>query len=99
MTKPIKKIVIVGGGTAGWISAALLKKVLGALVDIELVESEDIGRIGVGEATIPPIRHLNEVLGIDEAEFVRETKATIKLAIKFENWNQIGSGYFHTFGN
>lgn len=99
MTKPIKKIVIVGGGTAGWISAALLKKVLGALVDIELVESEDIGRIGVGEATIPPIRHLNEVLGIDEAEFLRETKATIKLAIKFENWNQIGSGYFHTFGN
>lgn len=98
MNKPIKKVVIVGGGTAGWISAALLKKVLGDVVDIELVESEDIGRIGVGEATIPPIRHINEVLGINEAEFLRETNATIKLAIKFENWRKQGESYFHTFG-
>ncbi|MDF3013587.1 MAG: putative tryptophan halogenase, partial [Cellvibrio sp.] len=68
MNKPIKKVVIVGGGTAGWISAALIKKLLGDVIDIELVESEEIGRIGVGEATIPPIRYLNTALGINEAE-------------------------------
>ena len=62
MHKPIKKVVIVGGGTAGWISAALLKKVIGAPIDVELVESESIGTVGVGEATIPPIRLLNNVL-------------------------------------
>lgn len=97
MNKPIKKVVIVGGGTAGWMSAALLKKVMGSVIDIELIESEEIGRIGVGEATIPPIRHFNQALGIDEAEFLRETKASIKLAIKFENWRVQGEGYFHTF--
>jgi tryptophan halogenase len=79
-------------------SAALLKKVLGSVVEIELIESEEIGRIGVGEATIPPIRHFNQALGIDEANFLRETKATIKLAIKFENWRVSGESYFHTFG-
>lgn len=98
MNKPIKKVVVVGGGTAGWMTAALLKKVLGAIVDIELIESEEIGRIGVGEATIPPIRYFNDLLGIDETEFLRETKATVKLAIKFENWHQQGESYFHTFG-
>lgn len=98
MNKPIKKVVIVGGGTAGWMTAALLKKVLGPVINIELIESEEIGRIGVGEATIPPIRHFNELLGIDETEFLRETKATIKLAIKFEHWHKQGESYFHTFG-
>lgn len=98
MNKPIKKVVIVGGGTAGWMSAALLKKVMGPVIDVELVESEEIGRIGVGEATIPPIRHFNQALGIAEADFLRETKASIKLAIKFENWRVPGEGYFHTFG-
>ena len=98
MHKPIKKVVIVGGGTAGWMTAALLKKVLASVVEIELVESEDVGRIGVGEATIPPIRDFNDVLGISNAEFLRETKATIKLAIKFEHWQKLGSEYFHTFG-
>ncbi len=98
MNNAVKKVVILGGGTAGWISAALLKKLLGNAVDIELVESDHIGTIGVGEATIPPIQHLNNVLGINEAEFVRETKATIKLAIKFENWKQQGHSYYHTFG-
>ena len=98
MSAGVKKVVIVGGGTAGWICAALMSKVLGDIVQIELVESEDIGRIGVGEATIPPIRHLNMALGIDESYFIRETKATIKLAIKFENWKVQGDHYFHTFG-
>lgn len=95
---PIKKVVILGGGTAGWLSAALLKKVLGAVVDIELIESDAIGTVGVGEATIPPIRVLNQVLGINEAQFLRETKATIKLAIKFENWRAQGDSYYHSFG-
>lgn len=98
MVKNVKKIVIVGGGTAGWMSAALINKVLGNAIELILVESEDIGTIGVGEATIPPIQHVNAVLRIDEAEFLRETQATIKLAIKFENWRVNGEGYFHTFG-
>lgn len=96
--KTIKTVVVLGGGTAGWMSAALLKKVLGAAIDIELVESETIGTVGVGEATIPPIRIFNQVLGINEAEFIRETKATIKLGIRFDNWNNIGDSYLHSFG-
>jgi tryptophan 7-halogenase len=96
--KAIKKVVVLGGGTAGWMSAALLKKVLGAAINIELVESETIGTIGVGEATIPPIRLFNQVLGINEAEFIRETKATIKLGIKFDHWKNIGDSYLHSFG-
>lgn len=98
MNKAIKRIVILGGGTAGWITAALTKKLLGEAVEIELVESEQIGTVGVGEATIPPIQLLNSVLGLNEAEFMRETKATIKLAIKFENWKQKGHSYYHSFG-
>ena len=94
----IKKLVVVGGGTAGWMSAALLKRVLGKELDIELVESEDIGIIGVGEATIPPIQLANAVLGLDEADFLRETKSTIKVAIRFENWCRQGDSYYHTFG-
>jgi tryptophan halogenase len=98
MEKRIRNVVVVGGGTAGWMSAALLKRVLGETVDIELVESEQIGIVGVGEATIPPIQHVNAVLGLDEAEFLRETKSTIKLAIRFENWRVQGEQYYHTFG-
>ncbi|MFA3792998.1 tryptophan halogenase family protein [Aliiglaciecola sp. SL4] len=98
MQKPVKKVVIAGGGTAGWMTAALLKKVLQDQVEIELVESEDIGIVGVGEATIPPIQLFNQYLGVDEKQFLRETKATIKLAIKFENWRVPGESYYHTFG-
>ncbi len=98
MHDKISKLVIVGGGTAGWMTAALLKRVLAQTVDIELVESSDIGIIGVGEATIPPILLFNQVLGLDEAEFLRETKASIKLAIRFENWRKQGEQYYHTFG-
>ena len=99
MNTAIKNVVIVGGGTAGWLTAALLQKVVGASINITLVESEAIGTVGVGEATIPPIRLVNQVLGINEAEFLRETKATIKLAIKFKNWRRPNESYFHTFNS
>ncbi|RVT41667.1 tryptophan 7-halogenase [Rheinheimera sediminis] len=98
MQTPVKKLVIAGGGTAGWMAAALLKKVFAHQLEVELVESEDIGIIGVGEATIPPIQIFNQYLGLDEKEFLRETNATIKLAIKFENWRVKGESYYHTFG-
>jgi len=94
----IRNVVVVGGGTSGWISAALLAKVLGKAVDITLVESDDIGTIGVGEATIPPILTLNKVLGLDEADFMRRTQATIKLGIQFEGWGSVGNVYMHAFG-
>jgi tryptophan 7-halogenase len=96
---PIRSILIVGGGTAGWMAAAALSKALEATdVRIELVESPDIGTIGVGEATIPPIIQMNQMLGLDEDEFVRETRATFKLGIAFENWGAIGERYMHPFG-
>jgi tryptophan halogenase len=98
MHKRIEKLVVVGGGTAGWMAAALVKRVLGNQVAVEVVESETIGTIGVGEATIPPIHYLNAVLGISEADFLRETNGSIKLAISFEGWRVPGESYFHTFG-
>jgi len=98
MNEKVRKVVVLGGGTAGWMSAALLRRVLGEVAEVELVESEEIGIVGVGEATIPPIQHVNAVLGLDEAEFLRDTKSTIKLAIRFENWRTQGDSYYHTFG-
>lgn len=92
------KIVIAGGGTAGWITAAALSNQMGELLDITLVESQDIGTIGVGEATIPPMRTFHRLLGINEQEFMRATNATFKLGIQFENWKTIGDKYFHSFG-
>ena len=90
--------MIAGGGTAGWITAALLNKVLGKVLDITLVESAEIGTVGVGEASIPPILHLNGALGISEKEFIKATGATIKLGIEFENWRSQGHCYMHAFG-
>ena len=91
-------MVIVGGGTAGWITASLLSKILGKCINITLVESEQIGIVGVGEATIPPMLNFNNALGIDEKTFLKETKATIKLGIEFENWKEQGHSYMHAFG-
>ena len=95
---PMRRIVIAGGGTAGWMAAAALARTMGTAIELVLVESDAIGTVGVGESTIPPLQTFNRVLGIPEADFMRATSATFKLGIEFENWKAQGHSYFHSFG-
>jgi len=97
-TPKIHKVVVAGGGTAGWMAAAALSKLLGKTLDITLIESDEIGTVGVGEATIPTLITLHELLQIKEQDFVSAVQGTFKLGISFENWRDVGEDYIHSFG-
>jgi tryptophan halogenase len=95
----LKQILVIGGGTAGWMTAALLNRILGPLgCQITLVESANINTIGVGEATVPSLVRFVRVMGFDEDEFMRHTSATYKLGIKFTDWIHNDHSYWHPFG-
>ncbi|MXO59475.1 tryptophan halogenase [Altererythrobacter salegens] len=98
-TNPQRRVVVAGGGTAGWMTAAALARTFGEVIDLTLVESDAIGTVGVGESTIPPLVLYNRLIGINEADFMRATQATFKLGIEFQNWKVEGEKYFHSFGS
>ena len=99
MSNPPLKIVILGGGTAGWMTAATLTKAFRPdFCEVRLIESDEIGTIGVGEATLPQVKDFNDFLEIDEREFMRATNASFKLGIDFRNWGREGDSYIHPFG-
>ena len=97
-TEKVQNVVVVGGGTAGWTAAAAVARLIGTNLNVVLVESDAIGTVGVGEATIPPFRTLHRLLKIDEADFLSKVQGTYKLAIRFENWRALGHDYIHSFG-
>ena len=94
----LKKVLIVGGGTSGWMSAAVLLHSLGKNYEIQLIESDEISTVGVGEATIPTLVTFHRLLDINEQAFMAATNATFKLGIRFENWRDLGRDYIHSFG-
>ena len=97
--RPVNRVVIAGGGTAGWMAAAALSTLVGRKLEITLVESEEIGTVGVGEATIPTLLTMNRLLKIPEPDFIKATSGTFKLGIRFENWLYQGHDYIHSFGD
>ena len=97
-SRPVKRVVIAGGGTAGWMAAAAISRVLGATLDITLVESEEIGTVGVGEATIPTLLSFHRMIDINEQDYMAAVQGTVKLGISFENWLDVGHRYIHSFG-
>lgn len=96
--REVNSIIIVGGGTAGWMTAASLKHHFKERIDITLIESSEIGTIGVGEATIPPIRQFYRQLGLSDLDVIRATRATCKLGVQFRDWHKPGSSFIHPFG-
>jgi tryptophan halogenase len=97
--RTVNNVVIAGGGTAGWMAAAALSRLVGRKINVTLVESEEIGTVGVGEATIPTILTINRLLQIPEPDFIKLTSGTFKLGIRFENWRKQGEDYIHSFGD
>jgi tryptophan halogenase len=97
-SRKVQNVVIVGGGTAGWTAAAAVARLIGVNLNVVLVESDAIGTVGVGEATIPPFRTMHRLLKVDEADFLSKVQGTFKLAIRFENWRNIDHDYIHSFG-